>query len=58
MTVRSFKKCGISVAADGFEIHIEGLETYIIYHHAEVPLVEDDDPFVMTSATSGRLYIP
>ena len=31
MVERSFKKCGISVAADGsedFEIHLEGMENY------------------------------
>ena len=31
MIERSFKKCGISVAADGsedFEIHLEGVENY------------------------------
>ena len=31
IAVRAFKKCGISVAADGsenYEIHLEGLEDY------------------------------
>ena len=40
VAVRSFKKCGISVAADGsedFEIHLEGLEDY------EVDQVDDPD---------------
>ncbi len=38
MIVRSFKKCGVSVAADGSEdadIHIEGLDDYTIGSKSE-----------------------
>lgn len=47
MIARAFKKCGISVAADGSEdadIHIEGLDDYTVAEESE----EDDsdtDPF-------------
>ena len=48
MTVTSFKKCGISTAADGsedFEIHLEGLEDYEVKMND--PSTDDDgDPFV------------
>ena len=63
MIVRSFKKCGISVAADGSEdseIHIEGLEDYII--EADSSSEEDSlfadsdtDPFAdLDSASDGE----
>ena len=47
IAVRSFKKCGISTAADGsedFEIHLEGLEDYE-YSRNDVDIDDDEDPF-------------
>ncbi len=47
IAVRSFKKCGISVATDGsedFEINIEGLEDYVA-PASPVDEIESDDPF-------------
>ena len=48
MIIRSFKKCGISVAADGsedFEIHLEGLGDYQVNQDAEFSTDSDEDPF-------------
>ena len=48
MVIRSFKKCGISVAADGsedFEIHLESLEDYQVNQDAEFSSDSDEDPF-------------
>ena len=48
--MRSFKKCGISTAADGsedFEIHLEGFEDYE-YSRNDVD-VDDEDPFAYLS---------
>jgi hypothetical protein len=45
MIVRSFKKCGISVAADGSEdseIHLEGLEDYQVDRDVSS---DSEDPF-------------
>lgn len=46
IAVRSFKKCGISTAADGsedFEIHLEGLEDYE-FNGNDIDM-DDGDPF-------------
>ena len=49
MVVRSFKKCGISVAIDGSEdseIHINGLEDYVVEGgDSEEEYTEEEDPF-------------
>ena len=45
MIVRSFKKCGISIAADGsedFEVHLEGLEDYQVNRD---DCNDSEDPF-------------
>ena len=52
MIVRSFKKCGISVSADGSEdddIHIQGLVDYVFN---EFDLVPTGDPFASDSENS------
>ena len=46
IAVRAFKKCGISVAADGsenYEIHLEGLEDYEV--DVGDTISDDEDPF-------------
>ena len=46
IAVRAFKKCGISVAADGsenYEIHLDGLEDYEV--DVGDTISDDDDPF-------------
>ena len=48
IAVRSFKKCGISTAADGSEddeIHLEGLDNYEITMDANTEEDENEDPF-------------
>ena len=48
MIIRSFKKCGISVAVDGSEdteINIKGLEDYSVEEDDEELSDEDEDPF-------------
>ena len=48
MIERSFKKCGISIAADGseeFEIHLEGLEDYRVCVSADDSSDMEADPF-------------
>ena len=59
IAVRSFKKCGISTAADDledFEIHLEGLEDYE-YDKNDVDMLvnddEDDDPLANLSEESS-----
>ena len=50
MIERSFKKCGISVAADGsedFEIHFEGVEDYRV--NADDALSDTEDSFACVS---------
>ena len=50
MVERSFKKCGISVAADGsedFEIHLEGVENYRV--NTDDALSDTEDPFACVS---------
>ncbi len=50
VSVRAFKKCGISTAADGskdFEIHVEGLENYGCQDG------NDDDLYEVLSESSG-----
>ena len=51
MTVRSFRKCGISVAVDGsedFEINLEGIEDYEVGEPDSCD-VESEDPFANLS---------
>ena len=48
MVVRSFKKCGISVAIDGSEvgeIHINGLEDNVMEDRNSEDEYTDEDPF-------------
>lgn len=48
MIIRSFKKCGISVAIDGSEddeINIESLEDYAVGESDEEATDDDTDPF-------------
>ena len=49
VVVRSFKKCGISVAIDGSEdgeIHIDGLEDYVMEDSdSEDDYTDEEDPF-------------
>ena len=49
MITRSFKKCGISTAADGsedFDVHLEGLENYEVQmDDSDIQLDENEDPF-------------
>ncbi len=57
MAVRSLKKCGISVAADGsedFEIHLEGLEDYNYSATNDNNIDELDDPFADLSDTDDN----
>ena len=51
MVIRSFKKCGISTAADGsedFQIHLEGMEDYKV-NMEESDESDDEDPFLDVS---------
>lgn len=55
MIAQSFKKCGISVAADGSEdseIHLEGLEDYQISREVNR---DDEDPFANLSDYSSDM---
>ena len=59
VAVRSFKKCRISVAADGsedFEIHLEGLEKYEVGEVDSQDTDDGDDPFADLS-NDDRLKI-
>ena len=67
MIVRSFKKCGISVSADGSEdrdIHIEGLEDYVFKHSDSAssgdPFASgedsDSDPFASGEDSDSDLF--
>ena len=57
IAVRAFRKCGISVAADGsedFDIHLEGLEDYEIDEVNDLDDLDADseDPFANLSDNS------
>ena len=52
MVIRSFKKCGISVAVDGseyFEIHLEGVEDYQVNQEDEFSS-DSEDPLSANSS--------
>ena len=52
MVIRSFKKCGISVAVDGseyFEIHLEGVEDYQVNQEDEFSS-DSEDPLSTNSS--------
>ena len=56
MTVRAFRKCGISVAADGsedFDIHIEGLDNYCVQADDIDTEDDDEDPFADVSESDS-----
>lgn len=52
IVVRSFKKCGISIASDGsedFEINLKGIEDYRIDSDTDQDTDSDEDPFLTDS---------
>ena len=56
MIERSFKKCGISVAADGsedFEIHLEGVENYRVTTNDALSDTEDPFEYVSDDSMEG-----
>ena len=51
--MRSFKKCGISVAGDGsedFQINMKGIDNYTMYNGTD----DDEDPFASLSSDEGE----